>query len=116
MNILKPLNLALAFFLELCLLGAFVYWGFHLNTNIFFQIIAGVGIPLVVILLWGIWLAPNADLRLGLGWLVVLKTALFGLASIALIVSGQSQFGFGLLGLFAASEILGLIWGQEKKR
>ncbi len=114
MNILKPLNLALAFFLELCLLAAFVYWGFHLHTNIFFQIIAGVGIPLVVILLWGIWLAPNADLRLGLGWLVVLKTVLFGLASIALILSDQPRFGIGLLGIFAVSEIFGLIWDQEK--
>jgi hypothetical protein len=114
MSILKSLNLALAFFLELCVLAAFVYWGFHLDTNIFFQIIAGVGLPLVVIILWGIWLAPNADLRLGLGWLVLLKTVLFGLASIALILSGQSQFGIGLLGIFAMSEIFGLIWGQEK--
>jgi hypothetical protein len=114
MGILKSLNLALAFFLELCMLAAFVYWGFHLDTNIFFQIIAGVGVPLVVIILWGIWLAPNADLRLGLGWLVLLKTVLFGLASIALILSGQSRFGIGLLGIFAMSEIFGLIWGQEK--
>lgn len=114
MDILKSLNLALAFFLEFCVLAAFLYWGFHLNTNIFFQIIAGVGAPLVVVIFWGIWLAPNADLRLGLGWLIALKTVLFGLASIALIVSHQPQIGFALLAVFAVSEALGLIWGQEK--
>jgi hypothetical protein len=114
MNILKSLNLSLALFLELCLLAAFVYWGFHLPTNIFFQIIAGVGVPLVVIILWGVWLAPNADLRLGLGWLIALKTVLFGLASMALIVSRQPQIGITLLAVFAIGEVLGLIWGQEK--
>jgi hypothetical protein len=115
MNILKPFNLALAFFLELCLLTAFVYWGFHLPANIFFQIIAGIGVPLVVVISWGIWLAPNADLRLGLGWLVLLKTILFGLASIALILSAQPQFGIALLMVYAVSEMFGLMWGQEKR-
>jgi hypothetical protein len=116
MNGFKSLNLTLAFVLELSMLAAFVYWGFHLPTNIFFQIIAGVGIPMVVTILWGVWLAPNADLRLGLIWLVGLKTALFGLASLALISVGQSSLGVALLTAFAASEILGLIWDQEKKK
>lgn len=98
------------------MLAAFVYWGFHLPANIFFQIIAGVGIPMVVTILWGVWLAPNADLRLELVWLVALKTALFGLASLALISVGQSALGIALLTAFAASEVLGLIWGQEKKK
>ena len=98
------------------MLAAFVYWGFHLPTTIFFQIIAGVGVPVVVTILWGTWLAPHADLRLDVTWLVVLKTLLFGLASLSLISVGQSALGVALLTVFAASEILGLVWGQEKKR
>ena len=114
MGNLKSLNLAVAFILELCMLAAYVYWGFHLDTNIFFRIIAGLGIPLVVIILWGIWLAPNADLRLEMVWLVLLKTVLFGLASLGLIVSGRADLGIAFLAVFAVSETLGLMWGQEK--
>jgi hypothetical protein len=98
------------------MLAAYVYWGFHLDVNIFFRIIAGVGVPLVVIILWGIWLAPNADLRLGMLWLVLLKTFLFGLASLGLIVSGQASLGIIFLAVFAISEALGLTWGQENAR
>lgn len=116
MDLLKSLHAAAAFGLELCMLAAYTYWGFHLDANIFYQIIAGIGIPLVVVILWGIWLAPNADLRLGMSWLVVLKTILFGLASLALIVSGQEGLGIILLSVYGASETLGLIWRQEQER
>ncbi len=114
METLKSLNVAAAFVLELCMLAAYIYWGFHLDANIFYQIIAGVGIPLVVIILWGIWLAPNADLRLRMSWLVVLKTALFALASLGLIMSRQPEVGILLLSIYVVSEGLGLIWGQEQ--
>lgn len=114
METLKSFNLAAAFVLELCMLAAFIYWGFHLDANIFYQILAGVGAPMVVTILWGVWLAPNADLRLGVAWLILLKTILFALASLALIVSGQHGLGIILLAVYAVSETLGLIWGQER--
>ena len=113
METLKSLNLAAAFLLELCMLAAYIYWGFHLDINIFYQIIIGIGAPLVVIILWGVWLAPNADLRLGMAWLVVLKTLLFGLASVGLIASGRPNLGIILLSVYVVSEVLGLLWGQE---
>jgi hypothetical protein len=114
MKSLKIINMALAFTLELCMLAAYIYWGFHLPVNVFYQAVAGIGVPLVVIILWGIWLAPNADMRLRLTWLVVLKTVLFGLASVALISVGEIGYGILLLSAFIASEILGLAWGQEQ--
>jgi uncharacterized protein DUF2568 len=114
METLKSLNLAAAFVLELGMLAAYIYWGFHLDANIFYQIIAGVGVPLVVTILWGVWLAPNADLRLGTWWLIVLKTTLFGLATLALMISGQPDMGLVLLVAYAVSETLGLIWKQEE--
>lgn len=114
METLKSLNLAAAFVLELCMLAAYIYWGFHLDANIFYQIIAGVGVPMVATILWGVWLAPNADLRLGMLWLIALKTLLFALASLALVVSGEPGLGIILLAVYAASETLGLLWGQER--
>jgi hypothetical protein len=114
MNSLKSLNLAVAFLLELGMLAAYVYWGFALDTNIFFRIIAGVGVPMVVVILWGIWLAPNADLRLRQGWLLALKTFLFGAASLALFISGARSLGIALLAFFAANQLLSLIWDQER--
>ena len=60
-TILKSLNLALAFLLELCLLAALGYWGFRVGSGWIARIALGVGAPAVVIAIWGIFLAPTSS-------------------------------------------------------
>jgi hypothetical protein len=114
MDILKTLNLGIAFFLEIAMLAAFVYWGFHINIGLVGRILLGIGVPTLVIIAWAIWLAPTAVQRLGMPWLVVLKVVIFGLASLCLYLSNKKSLAFSLIGVFVLSELLGIIWGQEQ--
>lgn len=64
METIKSANLALTFLLELCLLGAFALWGFATGNGLPMQIGLGIGVPLVVAIVWGLVMAPRAARRL----------------------------------------------------
>jgi hypothetical protein len=92
-------NLALSFFLELCLLAALGYWGFRAGVGTLPRFILGIGAPLLAAALWGLFLAPKSNRRLrGLPF-DLLKLMLFGLAVLALYVAGQPILAlvFGLI-------------------
>ena len=82
-----PLNLAVRFLLEIIILIAFTYWGWHL-TGGWLRYIAAAGLPSVAAALWGVFRIPNDPkpapvaipgiIRLLLEW------GLFGLAVWAL--------------------------------
>ncbi len=89
----KSINLALAFLLELAMLAAFAYWGFHTGGAVLEKILRGIGVPLLVAVIWGLFMAPNSRRRLqGASYLAV-KVILFGLAVLALIAAGQLLIG-----------------------
>ena len=107
---LKSINLALAFILELAMLAAFAYWGFQTGGSAVVKILLGIGIPLLVVAVWGTFMAPNSSRRLqGTGYLVV-KVVLFGLAVAALIIAGQRVAGIVLAVVFIINTILLYIW------
>jgi hypothetical protein len=58
----KAANAAFRFFLELCTLAAFVYWGFATADGVW-AFVRGVGLALLTIAVWGTFGAPNAPLR-----------------------------------------------------
>ncbi|WP_131764892.1 YrdB family protein [Candidatus Protofrankia californiensis] len=113
MNILKSLNLLVAFMLELAMLAAFAYWGFHLDTNLFVKLLAGIGAPALIIVIWAMWAAPNASGRLSVPWLPLLKLALFGLAALSLYAGGKKDLAIEMFAVFVVSEALALAWHQE---
>ncbi len=47
MELIKGVNLALRFLLELCALGALDYWGFETGGGAVAKILLGIGTPLV---------------------------------------------------------------------
>lgn len=59
MDVLKLLNLALRFLLELCLLAAVGYWGFKTQSGLLMKILFGIGLPVLIAVLWGTFLAPG---------------------------------------------------------
>ena len=88
MTFVKSANLALSFFLELCLLAALGYWGFTTGSGAARYLLC-LGIPLLAALTWGIFMAPASPRRLrGLAY-QVLGLMLFGLAILALYMAGQ---------------------------
>ncbi len=111
-TLLKSINLALAFFLELAMLVAFGYWGFQTGENAIVKIGLGIGIPLLAAVLWGVFMAPNSSMRLqGAAYLAV-KLVLFGLAIAALIVAGKPGAGILLGAVFVVNTILLYVWQQ----
>jgi Na+-transporting NADH:ubiquinone oxidoreductase subunit NqrE len=111
-SILKVANLALSFFLELCMVLAYGYWGFTTGSRLIMQLLLGIGVPLIVIVIWGIFLAPASKQRLqGVShW--SLEIILFVAAIVALFVAGQPSWATVFAALYVINVILRLVWKQ----
>jgi hypothetical protein len=112
MQTLKSINSALAFLLELAMLAAFGYWGFQGEKSIWLKWVLGIATPLVVALLWGLWLAPRADKRLNSRWGNFLSLGLFCLAALALYQTNHPALAFTLAAIAIGNRILVLLWRQ----
>lgn len=112
MEIIKSINLSIAFLLELCLLAAFSYIGFHLGMGVTLGWIACIGFPVLVAILWGWVLAPHAGHRLEMPWLLIVKLVLFALAVVGLMMTDKSSLGvwFGIVSLIHFA--LAMKWKQ----
>ncbi|WP_218711528.1 YrdB family protein [Arthrobacter sp. BF1] len=95
----------LGFALEVAMLAAFVFWGFRQESP--WDMVLGIGVPAVVVVLWGVFLAPRSERRLKPAVVLYVATALFLLAALALfgakaMVLGTLMAVFSV-GYFAAS-------------
>ena len=108
----KSINLALSFLLELCMLAAFAYWGFTAGDGTLAKIMLGVGVPLLVAMVWGVWLAPKSTRKLGEPYNFIVKVVLIAISIIMLYVAGQPA----LAGIFAIvliiNRILLIVWRE----
>jgi Protein of unknown function (DUF2568) len=59
MKLIKALNLAFHFILELCMLAALVTWGFQTGQGWLQKALLGIGVPLLAAVLWGVFRVPN---------------------------------------------------------
>jgi hypothetical protein len=110
LSVLKTLNLSLAFFLELAMLAAFAYWGFHTGQTTIVKIGLGIGIPLLVAVIWGLFMAPNSSMQFQGAAYLALKLVLFGLAVAALIRISNDTLGIVLGGVVVINTILLYVW------
>lgn len=108
MDIVKSANLAAAFMLELCMLAALVYWGFRTGNGTFAKVGLGIGVPLLVVVVWGLFLAPQATVPVSGPLYLALKVVIFGLATAGLVRSGHPV----LASVFALAVILNAILAQ----
>lgn len=112
MALAKNTNLALAFVLELCMLAAFCYWGFVAGQGTLQKLALGLGTPLVVAVIWGLFAAPRAKRRLTGARLFALKALLFGLAGVALWAAGLPALAVAFIVVVALNGILLYVWRQ----
>jgi len=113
MNALKMANLALAFLLELCALAAFAWWGYHTGQGALAKIALAIGAPLVVAVIWGLFVAPRARFPVTPFWRTLLAMAVFGAAAIALYATGQTTLAWVLLIAAVVNRILLVVWKQQ---
>lgn len=86
MAAILALNLGLRFLLEPCLLAAVGYWGFHVGGK---SPVRRLGLPILVVVVWGVFIAPKATVKVPTAVWVLLQVALFGGASLGLFSAGQ---------------------------
>ncbi len=104
-------NLAVAFLLELCALGALGYWGFQAGSGIGAKLVLGIGAPLLAAIVWGTFVAPKAAVTLPAPAHLALQLVVFGVAAAALAVSGRPTwawvFGLAVVANLALVRVLG---------
>jgi hypothetical protein len=113
MTLLKSVNLALAFLLELGMLAALSYWGFKTGQSWLGKIGLGLGAPLLAAGVWGVFLSPKAVVTIPQPLKFGLKLGVFGCAVAALATVGQLELAwvFGLL--VALNQLLLYLWGSK---
>jgi hypothetical protein len=83
------LNEALAFLTELCALALLCWWGLHTGHGLPLRLLLGLGAPAVAAVVWGLFAAPRAAVRLPLSAVLAVKAAVFGSATAALLALGH---------------------------
>lgn len=94
MFILKSMNLGLRFLLEICALVALGYWGFHIGNGTMMGIVLGVGAPLFIAIIWGVFGSPKAIIKLSMPLHLVLELLVFVLPAIALYFVDKPQLAW----------------------
>jgi len=112
MDVLKLLNLALRFLLELCMLAAVGYWGFNSQPNWVLKILLGIGLPLLIAILWGTFLAPKATHPLRGASFLTLELVLFSLGALALFAADKPVLGWVYIFALIINKILLFVWKQ----
>ena len=107
---LKWANLGLAFALELCMVAAWAYWGFQTGMGALAKVALGVGAPLLVIVVWGLFMAPRAAFPLPAPAHVALFVVIFGAAAVALASAGQPRLAIVFAVVAALNYVVASIW------
>lgn len=120
---LKEINLALRFFLEIGALVGVGYWGWQSYEG-WLQYLTGIGLPLLMMSLWGTFAVPgdpsrsgNAPIPISGKLRLVLELAVFGFGLWAFYKSGQSKIALAMATLLVLHHLLYLdrlrwLWKQ----
>jgi len=109
MQFLKGLNQAVYFLLELCMLGALGYAGFHNSQHPYGKYLLAIGLPLLAAIVWGIFAAPRSAHQLGFPYRSFFVLTMFGIAFFLLYQTGQTRLAITLGILAIVSEATALI-------
>lgn len=112
MAALKAFNLLVRFLLELCLLAAVGYWGFKTHSSGGIKILLGIGLPALLAVLWGLFVAPKARYPLeGISHLAM-ELILLGSGALALFASNRPDLGWIYLAVLIVNKVLMVVWKQ----
>jgi hypothetical protein len=116
MEALESANLALRFLLELCVLLAVGYWGFRTGRSTPAKIGLGLGLPLLIAVIWGTLVAPNTPVELPTPLRVLVELVIFGAGVAALYPAERPRLAWVFAGLVVVNEVLLYALEQERQR
>lgn len=110
---MKSLNLAFRFVLEMLALVALFLFGVSRTDMLLLQILLGLGLPLAVIVVWGLFVAPKASRRLDdpVRLAVELVIWFIGVLAFGFAVDWLVAVVFGLAVMLSLA--LMFYWGQR---
>ena len=109
---MKAANAAFRFLLEVCSLVAIGYWGFTSADGVM-AFVRGVGVPMLMVGVWGTFGAPGAPLRAAPPVRLALLAVIYGWAVAALASTGQVTLAVALGVASLANTVLLYALGQE---
>ncbi|MGG3890505.1 YrdB family protein [Metabacillus fastidiosus] len=112
MELIKSLNIALRFLIELCSLFAIGYWGFQMGKGILLKSILGIGAPLTIAVIWAMFGSPNASYQLNSGLRLSLELIIYLLASAAIYTTGRPKTAVLFITIALANLTLMYVWRQ----
>ena len=112
MDTLKSTNLAIRFLLEICVLISVGYWGFKTNSGWLLKILLGIGGPLLIAIIWGMFGAPKATYHLNGLMRLALEVLVFGSGVVALYTTKNYSLAWGFSAIIIINRVLMFIWGQ----
>jgi hypothetical protein len=111
--LVKSLNLAVRFLLELGALAGLAYWGWQTDASTLTSILLAVVTPLVAAGLWGRFIAPKARARLKDPLRATVEVVFFGGATGALAAAGAVTFALIFGAVAALSLALMFVFDQR---
>ena len=112
MELIKGANLAFRFLLELCALGALVYWGFTTGSGTLAKMGLGIGTPLMAAVVWAMFVSPQASVQLPGILVLLLQVLVFGSAAAGLAATGHRTMALAFGALVITNAVLMNVWGQ----
>lgn len=106
------INIALRFILEVCALAFLAYWGFQSSQDLFIRLILGIGVPLFITILWGVFGSPAAPIPFKGFHRLLLELLIFGLAALALVFSGKPTLAIIYVTTVIINRFLIDLWDQ----
>jgi hypothetical protein len=97
--------LTVAFLAELAALAALAVWGWSLGDSTGWRVVLAVAAPAVAAVLWGVFAAPRAPVRVPALTLLV-KVVVFGAAVLALLSTGHPVLAVALAAAALLSSLL----------
>jgi hypothetical protein len=108
-------NLVLRFIVEVLGIAALAYAGFHIPGSALVKAVAGIGAPLVLIIVWALVVAPNTSNGLQQVHKDLIGTVLLLLAAGALALTGRSALGIGFAILVGSNAALMFTFGAGSR-
>ncbi|CCH02306.1 hypothetical protein FAES_4307 [Fibrella aestuarina BUZ 2] len=112
MNLLKTINLGLAFLLELALFASLATWGFQQGRTTLTKYLFAIGLTLLGITLWGVFAAPRSAYRLPFAGRLVFEIAFFLIGAWLLYLTGRHTAGLLFAGLALVSVLIAFLYKQ----
>ncbi|MFG2163668.1 YrdB family protein [Micromonospora chersina] len=110
---MKAALLTLIFLLELALLAAAGWWGFTLDAGWPVRLLAGLGAPLVIAVVWGFFCSPRATVALPAPAKLGVQAACFLTGGLLLALAGRPVPGALLVALWALDKTLLTLSGEK---